>query len=112
MLAIKTISDEVQKTTCTARGTVPLKMRSSPMAFTFGTFESSLLADPTSFEEPLLDSSLCVVVDADLNVVSVLQEGFSAGASQSEESGTLSTLDRCIEQAKKQRKKLKSQLKL
>lgn len=36
-----------------------------------------LLADPTSFEEPLLDATLTVLVDEKSQIVSILQEGAS-----------------------------------
>jgi exosome complex component RRP43 len=39
---------------------------------------SSTLADPTSFEEPLLDTTLSIVVDDDNELISVNQVGLGS----------------------------------
>ena len=54
-----------------------------------------ILADPTSFEEPLLDTTISVVVDENAGLTSVMQLGLGIlGA------GTEEVLSKCIDQAK------------
>lgn len=59
---------------------VPLKLTKTLVASSFGLFASThLLADPTAFEEPLLDTTLTVVVDDAGIVVAVTQMGSAGG---------------------------------
>lgn len=58
-----------------------------------------ILSDPTAFEEPLLDTTLSVVVDNDGELVSVTQLGLSGAGAQD-------PLLLCITTAKKRREKL------
>ena len=57
-------------------------------------FRSHILADPTSFEEPLLDTSISVIVDEHNELISVSQLGL--GSTQSQDA-----LLECIAAAKK-----------
>ena len=57
-----------------------------------------LLAAPTSFEEPLLDTSITVIVDEEEQVLSVLQEGIGP-----EED----VLKECLGVAKRRRREIK-----
>jgi exosome complex component RRP43 len=43
-------------------------------------FNSSILADPTSFEEPLLDTTLSIVTDDDNELISVSQVGLGCSS--------------------------------
>jgi exosome complex component RRP43 len=65
-------------------------------------FRARILADPTSFEEPLLDTSVSVVVDEKGSLISVTQLGLAS-------SGPGDTLSHCIAAAKKRRSYLETQ---
>ncbi|KAG5635289.1 hypothetical protein H0H81_011817 [Sphagnurus paluster] len=57
--------EETGRTICTRSVSAPLNITCTPVAMSFGLFDSTtLLTDPTAFEEPLLDSTLTVVVDS------------------------------------------------
>jgi exosome complex component RRP43 len=58
-----------------------------------------ILADPTSFEEPLLDTTLSIIIDEYDQVVSVSQLGLGSAGSQD-------ALLSCISAAKVRRKEL------
>ncbi|KAG6838926.1 hypothetical protein H0H93_006225, partial [Arthromyces matolae] len=61
-----TYDEETGRTTCTRNTKLPLQITRTPIAMSFGVFNSStLLTDPTSFEEPLLDTTVSVILDAD-----------------------------------------------
>jgi len=76
-----TYSLDTQKNICSRSEKLskPLTILSRPISLTYGTFERSLLADPSAFEEPLLGSTISVVVDEKSVVGSVLQEGLGLG---------------------------------
>lgn len=65
----------------------------------------TLLADPTAFEEPLLDTTISVVVDENSDLVSVVQLGPGVDVS-----GAGDTLSTCISAAKSRRLLLGGQL--
>lgn len=87
-----------------------------PIAASFGIFDSyvlslqgllpcanvrpmcstHVLSDPSSFEEPLLDTAITIIVDEKGELTSVLQTGPGA-------SGSLNTLSQCISTAKARR---------
>ncbi|RPD67466.1 ribosomal protein S5 domain 2-like protein [Lentinus tigrinus ALCF2SS1-7] len=69
--------DEVrQKTVCSRKNREPLQIGRLPTSYSFGIFDGThLLADPTSFEEPLLDTTVSVVVDENGGLTSVMQLG-------------------------------------
>ncbi|KAF8551443.1 hypothetical protein OG21DRAFT_1369250, partial [Imleria badia] len=71
-----TFDPDTSTTTCSRTTRVPLSLVTSRrvVGLSFGTFGGStptLLADPTSFEEPLLTSTISVVVDVEGGVVGV-----------------------------------------
>ena len=54
---------------------------------------SRIFADPTSFEEPLMDTTLSIVLDDNLQLISVTQLGLA-------DSSTEDVLSTCIKTAK------------
>ncbi|KAG5644807.1 hypothetical protein DXG03_007629 [Asterophora parasitica] len=80
-----TYDEESQRTICSRRTKSPLPISRTPVSMSFGLFDSTtLLADPTSFEEPLLDTTLTVVVDSRTGaIISVSQLGVEAQNSDS-----------------------------
>ncbi|KAH8118854.1 ribosomal protein S5 domain 2-type protein [Phellopilus nigrolimitatus] len=95
-----TYNEESGKTTCSRKEKHPLQIQRTPVAVSFGIFDSThILSDPTSFEEPLLDTSVSVVVDESGALTSVLQSGLGT-------TGAQDTLLHCIALAKKRRKEL------
>ncbi|THH05198.1 hypothetical protein EW145_g4970 [Phellinidium pouzarii] len=95
-----TFDEESGRTTCSRKDKSSLQMRRTPTAVSFGIFDSTyILSDPTSFEEPLLDTSITVVVDENEGLTSVTQSGLGA-------TGAQDTLMRCIAAAKRRRKEL------
>lgn len=63
-----------------------------------------ILADPTAFEEPLLDTNLSVVIDSTSgDLISVSQVGLGTSSSSGEEDDTLPI---CISAATKRREEL------
>jgi hypothetical protein len=80
-----------------------------PLSFTFGTFQSYLLADLTSFEEPLLESTISVLVCGGGTLFSIVQEGFSASAAEDRDKrrgGSEKVAKVCIEEATSRRKEI------
>lgn len=59
-----------------------------------------VLADPTSFEEPLLDTSINVIVDEHGQISSVVQDGIGAGGIGAD------LIGRCIGAARARRREL------
>lgn len=101
----------------------PIKLTSIPISLTYGTFESHLLTDPSSFEEPLLDSFINVIVKEDGEAISVMQEGLAAVDSTTttstgmetdveEETASTRTVERCIQNAKDRRLEIMKVLKI
>jgi len=106
---------DTQKTLCSRSENLkkPLRLLSRPISLTYGTFERNLLADPSAFEEPLLDSTINVVVDEKGVVGSVLQEGLGLSASgDGGESSSEKLIERCIRNAKERRRALLKVLKI
>ncbi|KAI0758196.1 ribosomal protein S5 domain 2-like protein [Fomes fomentarius] len=83
-----------QRTICSRKTMVPLEIGSLPTSYSFGIYGTHILADPTSFEEPLLDTTVSVVIDDHGGLTSVMQLGL----------GILGTTDdvltRCIDASK------------
>ncbi|KAF8967458.1 ribosomal protein S5 domain 2-like protein [Flammula alnicola] len=102
-----TYNPETHRTTCSRSAPrVPLQLsKSSPISMSFGIFDSykNVLADPTSFEEPLLDTSLSVVLGDGGEMVSLSQLG-------SRRRGEERRSAECIESAKRRREVLVRQL--
>ena len=92
--------EEQQSTVCTKIEKSPLQTGHVPVAMSFGLFDSyvssgspyarshrkhcrtRLLSDPNSFEEPLLDTTISVIVDELGQLVSVSQYGPGSDAQQ------------------------------
>ena len=114
--------EESGKTTCTRRVMTPLVISRSPISMSFGIFDSYadpcisfldsqsivlcsmyLLADPTSFEEPMLDTVISIIMDDDGELMSVNQLGLGVAGSQN-------VLSDCIAAAKNRCGALRKQL--
>jgi exosome complex component RRP43 len=92
--------EESGRTVCSGKIKVPLQIARAPVSMSFGIFDSTyILVDPTSFEEPLLDTTLSVVVDEKSNLISITQLGLGVV-------GSADTLTECIVAAKKRRSRL------
>ncbi|KAJ7773241.1 ribosomal protein S5 domain 2-type protein [Mycena metata] len=98
------ITSENGLTTCSRTASSPLQMLKTPVSFSFGVFDATLLADPTAFEEPLLDTTISVVVDENGDLVSVVQLGPGV------DTGAADTLSTCISSAKTRRVVLGGQI--
>ncbi|KAF8733958.1 hypothetical protein AX14_003527 [Amanita brunnescens Koide BX004] len=77
-----TFDEESGRTICSRQEKVALEIDSGriPISMSFGVFDSThVFADLTAFEEPLLDSTISIVLDAseDDNVISLSQQGSS-----------------------------------
>lgn len=60
-----TYDEETGRTTCSRKIKVPLELDQTnlPVPLSFGVFDSThVLADPTSFEEPLLDTTISIIM--------------------------------------------------
>ncbi|KAG6899991.1 hypothetical protein C0993_004610 [Termitomyces sp. T159_Od127] len=100
-----TYDEETGRTTCTRKIKSPLQINRTPISMSFGVFNSTtLLADPTSFEEPLLDTTVSVVLDAASgDLISAIQLGIDATPSQN-------LLHECMTAAAKRRPALASRV--
>ncbi|KIY46046.1 hypothetical protein FISHEDRAFT_48109 [Fistulina hepatica ATCC 64428] len=69
--------EDTKQTICSRSETMPLLLGSSlPLSMTFGIFNNQhILADPTAFEEPLLDTTVCITMSATGRLISVNQSG-------------------------------------
>ncbi|KAF8513141.1 ribosomal protein S5 domain 2-type protein, partial [Hysterangium stoloniferum] len=73
-----TYNEDTTRTICSRKVTIPLQLQSLPLSASFGIFDSShLLSDPTSFEEPLLETFITVVMDEKGSLSSVIQSGLA-----------------------------------
>lgn len=108
--------EDTGQTVCSRKVKEPLKISRIPIAASFGIFDSyvlslkglipcaddrpmcstHVLSDPSSFEEPLLDTAITIIVDEKGELTSVLQSGLGT-------SGSLNTLSQCISAAKARR---------
>ncbi|KAJ6494803.1 ribosomal protein S5 domain 2-like protein [Mycena vitilis] len=70
-----TYNAETGLTSCSRTVANPIQILKTPISFSFGIFDATLLADPTAFEEPLLDTTISIVVDENSDLVSVVQLG-------------------------------------
>ncbi|CCM05533.1 uncharacterized protein FIBRA_07759 [Fibroporia radiculosa] len=99
-----TYDEETGRTTCSRKVKQPLQLGRSPTSMSFGIFDSThVLADPTSFEEPLLDTTLSVVVDENGDLVSVAQLGLTVVGGQD-------VLTQCIATAKENHSRIYSRI--
>ncbi|KAH9983796.1 ribosomal protein S5 domain 2-like protein [Russula compacta] len=73
-----TYDEETGRTTCTRKSRAPLPLKRLPVSYTFGVFdETTVLADPTAFEEPLLHTSISIVLDERGSILSTSQLGIA-----------------------------------
>ncbi|KAH9854882.1 ribosomal protein S5 domain 2-type protein [Lenzites betulinus] len=88
-----TYHEETKRTICSRTVREPLQCGPLPTSYSFGIFDGThLLADPTSFEEPLLDTTVSVVVDESGGLTSVMQLGLGVV-------GADDVLNKCIDAA-------------
>ncbi|KIJ49546.1 hypothetical protein M422DRAFT_59277 [Sphaerobolus stellatus SS14] len=99
-----TYNEETGRTTCSRKITEPLQLGTLPFSASFGIFDSAhLLADPTSFEEPLIETFITIIVNEDGSLNSVTQSGpASIGNTPGEE-----VIASCVTTAKGRCAKLK-----
>ncbi|KAJ3529558.1 hypothetical protein NMY22_g8956 [Coprinellus aureogranulatus] len=85
---------------------IPLDIKRTPVSASFGIFDSNrILSDPTAFEEPLLDTTLTVLLDHSTGeLISVSQYGLGSASSDA--------LGSCISAAKKRWQESKEKLQL
>ncbi|KAI0371452.1 ribosomal protein S5 domain 2-like protein [Pilatotrama ljubarskyi] len=89
-----TYNEETKRTICSRKIREPLQIGRLPTSFSFGIFDGThILADPTSFEEPLLDTTVSVVIDESGGLTSVMQLGLGI-------IGGDDLLNKCIDAAK------------
>ncbi|KAI9057666.1 ribosomal protein S5 domain 2-like protein [Trametes sanguinea] len=89
-----TYYEDTKRTICSRKVMEPLQIGRLPASFSFGIFDGThILADPTSFEEPLLDTTISVVIDENGGLTSVMQLGLGIV-------GGDDVLEKCIQAAK------------
>jgi len=91
-----TYNEETGHTTCTRKIREPLPLKRLPISYSFGVFDgydativfsprlttsflnrTTILVDPVAFEEPLLDTSLSIVLDERGAILSANQLGIA-----------------------------------
>ncbi|KAF8885791.1 ribosomal protein S5 domain 2-like protein [Infundibulicybe gibba] len=78
-----TYDEQTGQTTCSRTIKEPLQISRIPLAVSFGIFDSKhILSDPTAFEEPLLDTTISVVVADGGEVISASQLGLGIAGPQ------------------------------
>ncbi|KAH9939311.1 ribosomal protein S5 domain 2-like protein [Epithele typhae] len=97
----KAVYDEdLRRTRCSRKERVPLQLGRLPTSFSFGVTDGThTLADPTAFEEPLLDTTLTVVVDDRGALVAATQRGLGLGLGAAGDDQE-DVLRRCVEAAR------------
>jgi len=71
-----TYHEETNHVTCSRKIREPLSLSGIPISSSFGVFDSSrLLADPTAFEEPLLETTVTAITDSEGCLLSINQLG-------------------------------------
>ncbi|KII94776.1 hypothetical protein PLICRDRAFT_693108 [Plicaturopsis crispa FD-325 SS-3] len=97
--------EDTHRTLCSRKTKHPLKIGRTPMSSSFGIFDSThVLADPTSFEEPLLDTTLSIITDETGSLVSVSQLGLGETVGQQD------VLMQCIGAAQKRSEHLRKSI--
>ncbi|XP_006456898.1 hypothetical protein AGABI2DRAFT_195867 [Agaricus bisporus var. bisporus H97] len=113
-------NEDTGQTMCYRESTSPLALFGLPLPTSFGIFDSSqVLADPTAFEEPLLDGTISIVFggadqnnstpsDDDGQLLSVTQQGLGIVNDLNSGSGLgdKGVLEACIKAGKKRRVEL------
>ncbi|KAH7910716.1 ribosomal protein S5 domain 2-type protein [Hygrophoropsis aurantiaca] len=108
-LPVASFDEESGRVTCSRKNRSSLQLQAAriPFSASFGIVEASrpcVLSDPTSFEEPLLDTTLSVITDARGELISVSELGVDGGT------GEQSILAQCIPEAKKRRAQIQKYL--
>ncbi|WWC65487.1 uncharacterized protein I303_108105 [Kwoniella dejecticola CBS 10117] len=68
--------EETARTICSRTEIYPLQLGSIPLSCSFGIFDSThLLPDPSSYESPLLPTTISIALDEDNNACLIRQEG-------------------------------------
>ncbi|KAF6748991.1 ribosomal protein S5 domain 2-like protein [Ephemerocybe angulata] len=99
-LPVATYDETTRRTTCSRKEPRrPLELGRIPVSASFGIFDSNqVLADPTAFEEPLLDTTISVLLnEGSGELISVSQFGLG--------SASCDALGVCIAQARAQGKR-------
>ncbi|EIM81838.1 uncharacterized protein STEHIDRAFT_171488 [Stereum hirsutum FP-91666 SS1] len=97
LLPKATFDPDTERTTCSRKKELmsPLELSEGlPISLSFGLFDSNILADPTSFEEPLLDTTISITLNTStkqLLAVSQLGEGLAGS----------DVVGKCIQEAKR-----------
>ncbi|KAF9819470.1 hypothetical protein IEO21_02078 [Rhodonia placenta] len=92
--------EETGRTVSSRMERIPLPAPRLPLSMSFGIFDAThVLSDPTSFEEPLIDTTISVAVDEAGGLVSVTQLGLGIVGNQN-------ILMQCIAAAKERRSEL------
>ncbi|KAL1712863.1 ribosomal protein S5 domain 2-type protein [Schizophyllum commune] len=87
--------EDTGKVICSRHDRVPLTLTNLPIAMSFGVFNGdTIMSDLTSFEEPLMDTNVTVILGQDGGVLSVTQAGMGGGEA---------LVDSCIASASKRR---------
>ncbi|KAJ3504972.1 hypothetical protein NLJ89_g7661 [Agrocybe chaxingu] len=109
-----TYNPEIDQTLCSRKTPrVPLKLSPSlPISMSFGIFDSKfVLADPTSFEEPLLDTTISIILGDSNQIVSVSQFGSTMLTVEEDGQDTRrDALAECIEVAKARRAEVANEI--
>lgn len=102
--------EELGQTICYREPKIPLTINSLPLSMSFGIFDSThVLADPTAFEEPLLDSAITIITGEDsaseVELLNIVQYGLgitNPASSSTSSSGSMAdnALSACIRAAK------------
>ncbi|KZV76138.1 hypothetical protein PENSPDRAFT_570425 [Peniophora sp. CONT] len=78
-----TYDEDTDRTTCSRKTREPLQLGRLPAAYSVGIFDqTTLLVDPTSFEEPLMDAHNTVILDEKHELLSVSSTGFAGLSDQ------------------------------
>ncbi|KAI0722545.1 ribosomal protein S5 domain 2-like protein [Earliella scabrosa] len=98
-----TYDEDRQQTICTRKVMEPLQIGRLPTSYSFGIFDGThILADPTSFEEPLLDTTVSVVMDEKGGLTSVMQLGLGIlGDGQDVLTACIAAAKQCWEKSRK-----------
>jgi len=71
-----TYHEETSHVTCSGKLREPLSLSGTLVSSSFGVFDSlHVLADPTAFEEPLLETTVTVIMDGGGRLLSINQLG-------------------------------------
>lgn len=110
-----TYNDETERASYTRKTMLPLQINKIPISSSFGIFDSyvcpylctvpfglyryhrtNVLADPTTFEEPLLDATFTVTLDDQDGIVSVVQLGMGTASVGLAGAGSGDVMTQCI----------------